>query len=182
MKRILIFLGLLVVCLSGNAYATAQRTATIGDLNDSGVYRLRADMDTAGSSNCTSSQSTCGWVVYAQDTGIFMPYATSTTNTTLVPSQSGTTFVSTSTSTNAAFTLPTAAVGMDYTIVAGSAKQLQVRVQSTDTIAFASLAAGQGLVNSTAALGDTIELFCYVANTWVVKNHDGTWTHTGASP
>lgn len=180
MKRILTFLVLLVVSFSGNAHAL--RTATMGDLNDAGVYRLRADMNVSGASDCTASQSTCGWLVYAQDTGIYYPYVTSTTNMTLVPSQSGATFVSTSTSTNAAFLLPTAAVGMDYTIVAGSAKQLQVRVAATDTILFASNTIGQGLVNSTAALGDTIEFFCYVANTWAVKNHDGTWTHTGASP
>lgn len=173
MKRILMA-ALFSLAVCAPAFA-ANRTATFGDQNALGEYRIKADADSSTGANL-------GWVTFAQDTGIYFPYTTATTNQTLLASQTGTTLVSTSSATNARYTLPTATVGMDFNVVAGSAKQLQVTPQTTDTILFSSNTAGQGLVNSTAALGDSIELFCYVANTWAVKNHDGTWTHTGASP
>lgn len=172
MKRILSFL-IAAVLLTSNAYAT-QRTATFGDYNASNVYRLRADMDSS-TSNCAAN-STCGWVVFAQDTGIYWPYVTATTTTTLVPAQSGTTIVVIPIANQTRINLPAATVGAQYTIVDSAAFSLAVYPAVGETIRFASLATSAGLVNSsTPAKGDSLELFCSVAGAWDVRNMRNTW-------
>ncbi len=172
MKRILSFLVVGFLLSLSNAYAT-DRTATFGDQNASGVYRLRAETDQSTGTNY-------GWVVFAQDTGIYLPYTTASTNQTLVAAQTGTTIVfnnGAGTAQNGtAFTLPTAAVGMEYTIVADVAKYFFVDAQGTDTINFSTATAGQRISNSASALaGDSITLFCATANKWSVKSKVGTW-------
>lgn len=174
MKRILTLALVAILALSCQSFAANVRTATFGDQNASNEYRVKAD------ANYDSGNT--GWIVFAQDTGIYYPYTSSTTNQTLVASQTGTTLVFTGTSNNTRFTLPTATVGMDFTIVSSVAKSMQITPQSTDTIKYSTLTVGQGLVNSSAAAGDVIELFCYAANTWSSKNMVGTWTHSGANP
>lgn len=142
-------------------------TGTLGDQNSSKDYRVFTTTD--------------GVVHYASDTGILSPYATvQTTNFTLTAAQTGTTQVINASVSGVQATLPTAAVGMQYTIIADNAKWFYVKPQSTDTIKFASTAAGVRLSNSsTAAAGDSITLFCAVANTWSVKNRVGTWAAAG---
>ncbi len=173
MKRILLFLIALALLPISNVHAT-QRTATFGDQNASNVYRLRADMDSS-TSNCAAN-STCGWVVFAQDTGIYWPYTTATTTTTLVPAQSGTTLVVTPVQNNTRVNLPAATVGMEFAIVDSAAFSLAVYPATGETINFASLAASAGLVNSsTPAKGDSLTLFCSVAGKWDVANMRNTW-------
>ena len=166
MKRILsLSIIALLICFS---QAHAVTTATFGDYNSSNAYRMSADSS--------------GVITFAQDTGIVFPYLTATTNLTLTAAQTGTTLIFTGTSNNTRFTLPTATVGSVYQVTSSVAKSMQITPQSTDTIAYASLTIGQGLVNSSAAVGDGIELICYAANLWAVKNITGTWTHTNANP
>lgn len=173
MKRILSLLVALTLLWVGNSYAT-QRTATFGDQNSSGVYRLRADMDSS-TSNCAAN-STCGWLVFAQDTGIYWPYTVATTTTTLVPAQSGTTIVVTPVQNNTRVNLPAATVGMEYTVVDSAAFSLAVYPATGETINFASLAASAGLINSsTPAKGDSLDLFCSVAGKWDVRSMRNTW-------
>lgn len=178
MKRILSFLMALTLLFIGNANAT-QRTATFGDQNSSGAYRLRADVDSS-TSNCAAN-ATCGWVVYAQDTGIYYPYTTASTNQTLTAAQTGTTIVFNNGATTAAngtmFILPTAAVGMEFTIIADVAKWFYVDAQSTDTINFSTASAGQRISNVGSGLaGDNITLFCATAGSWSIKSKVGTWS------
>ncbi len=173
MKRIFSLLVVATVFLISNAYATS-RIATFGDQNSSGVYRLTANADSS-TSNCASGQ-TCGWMVFAQDTGIYWPYTTATTTTTLVPAQSGTTIVVTPIQGNTRVNLPAATVGMEYAIVDDAAFSLAVYPATGETINFASLAASAGLINSsTPAKGDSLTLFCSVAGKWSVSNMRNTW-------
>lgn len=165
MKRILSLavFALLVLCSSSFAAVT---TATFGDYNSSGVYRLTADSD--------------GVLTYAQDTGIKYPYiATATTNTTLTAAQSGTTVVfgngSGVAKSGTMYTLPTAVVGMEYTIVSDVAFFFYVDPQSTDTINYSTAAAGNRISNSSAAAGDSITLFCATAGKWSIAAKSGTW-------
>lgn len=174
MKCILSFLIALTLLFIGNANAAAQRTATFGDQNSSGVYRLRADIDSS-TANCAAN-STCGWLTFAQDTGIYWPYITATTTTTLVPAQSGTTLVVTPVQGDTRVNLPAAVVGMEYAVVDDAAFSLAVYPATGDTINFASLAASAGLINSTSpAKGDSVTLFCSVAGKWSVSNMRNTW-------
>lgn len=168
MKRILPLLVAFVLLLIGNTYA-AQRTATFGDQNSSGVYRMRADVDTVSGSNV-------GYITYAQDTGIYYPYTTATTTTTLIASQTGTTMVFTGSSNNTRFTLPAATVGMEFTFIDDTTNYMAVYPATGDTINFASLPVSNGLANSsTPAKGDSVTLFCAVAGKWSVEEMRNTW-------
>lgn len=161
MKRILLVAMIALLAISSKGFA-AVKTATFGDYNSSNVYRVTADSD--------------GVITYAQDTGIILPYTTATTNTTLGAAQSGTTMVFTGSSNNSKFILPTASVGMQFTVVSDSTSYVNIVPQSTDTINFANLTQGQELANSSSpAKGDAVTLFCAVANKWSVKNMRNTW-------
>lgn len=165
MKRILSLtvIALLVICVQSFAAVT---TATFGDYNSSNVYRLSANSD--------------GTLTYASDSSIMYPYSTASTNQTLTALQSGSIFVfnngSGTAQSGTQFNLPTAAVGMQYTIVSDIAKWFFVDSQSTDTIKFSTAVAGNRINNSSsAAAGDSITLFCATANTWSVVSRVGTW-------
>lgn len=178
MKRILSFLIAFVLALTVNSYAT-QRTATFGDKNASGEYRIRADEDSSAGSNL-------GWVRFASDTGIYYPYlATATTNTTLLASQTGTTVVfnnGTGTAANGTqYTLPAATVGMNFTIIGDVAKFFYVKPASGEIINYSTNLANNRISNkTTAAIGDSVSLFCIVAGQWSIKSRIGTWTSEGS--
>lgn len=166
MKRVLLCL-MALMAFSVNAHAVTVRTATMGDQNSSNVYRLRMDMDSA---------TNAGFAVWAQDTGIYLPYTSATTTTTLTAFQTGTTMIFTGASTNTRFTLPTATVGMEYAFVNDTTNTMAVYPNTGDTINFASLATSFGLTNSsTPAKGDSLILFCSVAGKWSVKSMRNTW-------
>lgn len=166
MKRILslAIFALLVLCSQSFAAVT---TATFGDQNSSKAYRLTANSD--------------GTLTYASDTSLLYPYSTASTNQTLTALQSGSIVVFNNGAGQAAaggtqFTLPTAAVGMQYTVIADAAKWFYIKPQSTDTINFSTATAGQRISNSVStAAGDSITLFCATANLWSVLDKNGTW-------
>lgn len=165
MKRILSLAVVALLAFCSQSFA-AVKTATFGDYNSSNAYRLTADSD--------------GVLTFASDTSVLYPYSTASTNQTLTALQSGSTIVFNNGASTAAngtlFILPTAAVGMQFTIVADVAKWFYVDAQSTDTINFSTATAGQRISNSASALaGDSITLFCSTANKWSVVDHNGTW-------
>jgi hypothetical protein len=118
----------------------------------------------------------CGW---SMPTGWQYPslaIGTSVTSgQTLTSSQSGTIIVFTG-SNASTFTLPTATIGLDFTIISGAAYALTVTPQSADIITFASKSAGQTITNSSAAVADSIELVCMQAGHWYLKSKIGTWS------
>lgn len=165
MKRILSLAVIALLAFVSYSYA-AVTTATFGDYNSSNVYRMSANSD--------------GTITYASDTSVLYPYSTASTNQTLTALQSGSVIVFNTGSGTAqngtSFTLPTAAVGMQYTIVADIAKWFFVDAQSTDTINFSTASVGQRISNSGSALaGDSITLFCATATKWSVIDKSGTW-------
>lgn len=122
----------------------------------------------------------CGWSYGWQEAltpnYIIYPGSPSTTNQTLNSSQSGNIIVFTGTQGNTQFTLPSATLGLDYTIVADVAKYMHIKVSTGDIINFTTLVANDGVSNSgSAAKGDSIELICQTAGQWSIKNRIGTW-------
>lgn len=123
----------------------------------------------------------CAWGPYSgwqQNPAI--PGSIATTNTTLDATQVGTVIVfnnSTGVAQNGTqFTLPTAVVGMQYTVIADTAKWFFMNPASTDTINIASTGVGRRISNSgSAAIGDSITLVCQTPNTWSIQAKSGTW-------
>lgn len=170
MKRILTIALVLLMGLCSQSFAS--RTATFGDQNSAGVYRVRTDRD---------DSTGAGYVTYAQDTGIVYPYLTTpTTNFTLTAFQSGSVYILDSAvagppAANTTFTLPTATVGLQYTFIADVSTFFRVAPQSTDIIRLSTAVAGNKVRNS-GAVGDSITLFCAVAGFWSISDRIGTWT------
>ena len=150
---------LLLFALSVPSFAAV--TATLGDQNSSGSYRVQVDSD--------------GVVTFASDTGIRFPYEAATTSDTLTAAESGKTIVSSAPTQAPTFTLPAAAVGMEFTFVAATAVSIILDPNGTDIFKYASLSAGDRIYNSSAAAGDTIRVFCATANQWAVTPIVGTW-------
>lgn len=157
-KFIAIVFSLLVLSCSPVAAAV---TATLGDQNSSGEYRVKVDTD--------------GVVTFASNTGILFPYEAATTSDTLTAAESGKTIVSSAPTYPPTFTLPVAAVGMEFSFVAATAVSIILDPNGTDIFKYASLSAGDRIYNSTAAAGDTIRVFCATANEWAVTPVVGTW-------
>ncbi len=140
----------------------AAVTATLGDQNSSGNYRVQVDSD--------------GVVTFAANTGIIFPYEAATTSDTLTAAESGKTFVVTpAAGSPPTYTLPVAAVGMEFTFVTTNTVSVYLDPNGTDIFKYASLSAGDRIYNSSAAAGDTIRVFCATANQWAVTPIAGTW-------
>lgn len=109
-----------------------------------------------------------------------IPGFVSTTNLTLDASQTGQIIVfnnSTGVAANGTrYILPTAVIGMQYTIIADTAKWFYVDPANADIINFSTATAGQRISNATtAAIGDSITLVCQTAGTWSIQSRVGTW-------
>lgn len=157
---VLLVFSVLILLFARPGYAGL--TATIGDQNSSGKYRIEID--------------TTGTVTFQTDTSILFPYQSGTTNDTLTVADSGRTYVTTTgTVSEVQITLPAAAVGMVYPFITGTTHSLRIHPDGTDTIQYASLSAGDSIKNTSAAKGDSITLICVIANEWAVDIHNGTW-------
>lgn len=101
-----------------------------------------------------------------------------TANDTLTAAESGTTHTNTGATGTITLTLPAATVGLRYTFAVGAAQELRIDPNGTETISLPSTgvagAAGKYLVAD--AVGENVELACFVAGTWGVKSYTGTWT------
>lgn len=169
MKRIFgLFLSVMLLAC-GSAFASVSNmTAQLGVYNSTDTaYGL--EVDNANQFTFAPTGSSIKW-----------PSTTASTNNTLTTSQSGLVVVFNNGGGTAAsgttFMLPTATVGLEYTIVADIAKWFYVDAQTTDTINFSTATAGQRISNSaTAAAGDSITLYCATVNKWSVVNKSGTW-------
>lgn len=108
------------------------------------------------------------------------PGSVATTNTTLTATQSGNIIIfnnSTGVAQNGTmFTLPTATLGLDYTIIADTAKWFYIKPDPADIINFSTATTGQRISNSaSAAAGDTIELLCFTVGQWTIRDKTGTF-------
>lgn len=187
MKRILLLIAFLLAVV-GNVFAVAttdQITATMGDQNSSGQYRVQTQFD-----------GTNGYLRFSSDTGIFLPYlnytSVGTTNITLTAAQSGITITDSGGTQGPTgvgfcrkFVLPTASPGMQFSFAAGSKCTITVDTADTnDTIMYSI--SGTGLdagdsIKSTGQAGDSVTLFSTVANQWQVKAMKSTWTDNGTN-
>ena len=110
--------------------------------------------------------------------GVRASYEVTATGDTLTAVESGKTIILTG-STSRTFTLPSASLGLAYTFIQSSTCTLNVDPNSSDTIAYLALGAGDK-ISSAGATGDSISLICGAANTWYIANMEGTWTDGGA--
>ena len=127
-------------------------------------------------------------LVKITETGIFEgargDYTVVTTNDTLTAIESGIVEIVEGTSSPVEITLPTASLGLRYTIVAGASDgTIEVQPQDTDTIVYSvsNVVLDQGDdLDSSGTTGDSVTLICGVATKWFVESMKGTWVDGGA--
>lgn len=129
-----------------------------------------------------------GWRI--DEDGVLRPKSTSgrmaiteyvTTSNAVTAAESGKTFVVDSASTVATMTLPTAAIGLEYTVVSATNEIVRIDVADTDTIAWPAIGymdAGDKLV-SPGATGDSVTLVCPRLLYWYPSSINGSWTDGG---
>lgn len=177
MKR-LFLLALLVAPVLVQA---AEVTATFGNQNSSGEYRIKADTD--------------GVITFASDTGIKYPYehyTSANTNNTLTADESGKVITDTGAASGPTASgscskhiLPTAAPGLMFTFTAGSKCSMTIdTVDTNDTILYSI--SGTGLdagdsIKSTGQAGDSVTVVSTLANKWSIVQMKGTWTDNGTN-
>ena len=165
----LLLIVALVMLLAVPAFA-ADTQATIGGQNSSGSYHFTVDSDgvLAGASTSTTKLSRAYEVITATEEAV-------------VAADNGKIMVATAAATTT-FTLPAAVVGMEFTFVAGAAQTVSIDPSTTaDTITYLTLDAGDE-IDSAGAIGDSITLKCYQANTWIpVDMGSSAFTDGGAS-
>ncbi len=97
---------------------------------------------------------------------------------TIKTSENGTAFTNTGASGAVTLTLPAATPGLQYDFRVSVAQELRIDPNGTETISLPSTgvpgAAGKYL--SADAIGETVHLQCFVAGSWSVVGHTGTWT------
>lgn len=164
-------LALLIVALliATPAFAVS-RTATFGDQNSSGTYRLTAEND--------------GQLTFASDTSIKYPYSTHSTvsTNTLDDLDTGKFIVDTG---GAKHVLPTPEAGMVLTFSAGAQVYMTVDTATTDTTILYSVTGtsldGGDSIKSTGQAGDSVTLCAPNTTTWAICGMKGTWTDNGTN-
>lgn len=166
MKKIILLLGLILLSIPAVSHATSisNMTAQLGVYNTTDNH-YGLEVDNSNNFEFSATGASIKW-----------PGSTKTTNYTLTSSDTGKFFVFNGSSNGTLFTLPTAAVGMQYTVIADSAKWFYIAPQSTDIINFSTVPTGQRISNtSSAAKGDSISLYCATVNQWSIIDKTGTW-------
>ena len=177
-KKVLPLIAILVLVFACPVFAV--KVATVGNYNSSGrknraigTYDVEIDSD--------------GYIYhYGADR---YKYEYVVTNTTIGLTQSGTVFVvkqEADTSTkDVTFTLPSAAVGAEFTFISADNENIFVDPAIADTIYYETsnvpLDAGDSM-KSPGATGDSVTLFCPLANYWAIRTINGTWTDGGTLP
>lgn len=77
------------------------------------------------------------------------------------------------------FVLPSAAVGLHYTITAGCGNYVTVRPNASDKILYLTLDTGDAIRSSGNTTADSVTLVCGAANKWYVAEMKGTWADYG---
>ncbi len=178
---ILLF-GLFTLC-----YADMGDEATLGGLDSDGYYRWRVNSsghlipgtdnsyNIGGSSNQVKNIYYNGVLTPGTSASIKVNYEVFTTDDTLTSTDSGKVLIAKDTS-GVIFTLPTSAVGLQYTFSNGSAKTLVVDPGNTvDRIVYSTTMVGGDSIKAVAS-GDTLSLVCGVSGYWYVTSMSGTWS------
>lgn len=101
-----------------------------------------------------------------------------TANFTLTATSTGTFHTNTGASGAIVASLPAATVGLRFGFALGAAQELRIDPSGSETISLPSSgvpgAAGKYL--TADAIGENVELACFIAGNWSVKSYTGTWT------
>lgn len=97
---------------------------------------------------------------------------------TVTAAESGKRFTNTGASGAIAFTLPAAAIGLEYWFWVGAAQELRIDPNGSETIALPSTGAqsAAGKYISADAVGEWVHVECVKAGEWAVMGYLGTWT------
>lgn len=155
-KFSLFLIALLFVC--SYAFADMSDEATLGGVDSSGNYRFRVNSS--------------GTLIPATTSGIQVINEAMATGDTLTAAETGKRVILTQTGV---VTLPAAETGLEYTIIAGSGVKIEVNPGSSDKIKYLTMGAGDKIVTTSEATGDSITLVCARANSWDISNKVGTW-------
>lgn len=187
MKKLLIaVLFAMAFCGVANAAVT---TATFGDYNSSGEYRVKADSDgvvTFASDSqlvlpATVSTPASGVTTFAATSSIVYPYRVATATLDTVSATDSGKVLTASTTFGTKFVLPSATPGLRFTFIAPDAKYMTVDTVSTfDTIRYITLDGGDS-IKSTGNTGDSVSLICNTANKWDIMGMFRTWTDNGTN-
>lgn len=104
--------------------------------------------------------------------------ASKTANYTVLAADSFTDFDNAGAAGVVTFTLPTAALGLNFTFSAVVAQQIKVQAGGSDAISMSgnSKAAGGLLTGPAATQGASVTIKCTSANMWTVTAFQGTWS------
>lgn len=166
--------ALLAICLCAFSANAAELSGSEGTPNSSGVHPLQVDSDRDVSIASDASLVINGAFEYNTEKAL--------TNDTLTAIESGKTIVSAYTLDGVTYTLPTAAAGLQYTVIAGNNKTIYVDTGlTTDTIRYLTLDAGDKLSSpSSPATGDSVTVISVESGYWDIKNMGGTWQDGGS--
>jgi hypothetical protein len=153
------------------------------------IFTFLFALAVCGSAYCADSTSKGGFIEYNKTSGVYTDMVVNgtlsskastevaTTNDTLTTAESGKVIVATS---NAVFTLPSAANGLRYSFVDGGGVTISVDPAVADSIVYLTLDAGDK-VTSPGSSADSITLVGDGTNSkWYVEAINGTWTDGGA--
>jgi hypothetical protein len=90
--------------------------------------------------------------------------------------ESGTVLTNAGSGGAAAFTLPSAAIGLEYTFVVMAAQELRVTPAAGDSIIIAGVAGDSAEYWTANAVGASVTLVAVDVNNWIAKSSLGTWT------
>lgn len=173
MFRFLKKYGLLIaVLLVFVVPAVAETVATLGRQDSSGVHAFTVDGD---------------GVLDGADAAIIKARVLSdievisATTETVTAADSGKTYISTATQTTT-FTLPDCdSTDMQVGFVSNGGHKITIDTYATtETIKYLTLDAGD-TIDSASATGDSVQLRCYAADTWIPVEMKGTWADGGAN-
>ena len=167
MKKILTLLVVMLFLVTSSALAAVA-------VKDSGSYEGEATVLDFGNMGISLNGTTAS--ISANPVEVV-----STATKTITAAENGEMYISTYPSGTSTFTLPAAAVGLEYSFVSGKGLTVTIDTASTDdTINYLTLDAGD-TIDSNAATGDSIRLTCGRANIWDVTDMGSSaWTDGGA--
>jgi len=173
-----VFLVIILVCMFACLGIAETRKASLGGQDSDGNYHFTVDTTSSSDEGILSGAegSTVELTpnVSISSTGADATQATATTAT------SGRTYIFESAAQTIFFLPDCASQQLEYTVVAADANKILIDTGvATDTINYLTLDAGDGLA-SNSAIGDTVTLQCYKANTWLpTKMGSSAWTDAG---
>lgn len=166
------------IALTTNVGAT--ETVVVTNTQGTGAGAITLTATAGGITFNASSGITTGDTVTGDGTaalGGFLKTVTDDTNgKTLSVTESGTAQTNAGAGGAAAWTLPAAAPGLEYTFVVMAAQELRVTPAAGDVVNIAGTAGDAAEYWTANAVGEVLHLIAVDATNWIAISYTGTWT------